>query len=80
LLHPETMDPRSSRFHLIASLSHALDLTEGQAKGHAVRACLVGMEMAEALELPSEARTDLFYAILLKDAGGRVVRKRRPRG
>lgn len=70
MLNAEAMDPRSSRSHLIASLSHALDLTEGQAKGHAVRACLVGMEMAEALELPSQARTDLFYAILLKDAGG----------
>ena len=30
---------------LIGSLSHALDLTEGQPKGHCVRACWIGVHV-----------------------------------
>jgi HD-GYP domain-containing protein (c-di-GMP phosphodiesterase class II) len=54
---------------VVAALSHALDLTEGQPQGHAVRTCLIGMRIASELDLSSESRSALFYALLLKDAG-----------
>jgi putative nucleotidyltransferase with HDIG domain len=54
---------------VIGSLSYALDIVEGQPPGHALRSCLIGMRLAEELELDARARSDLFYALLLKDAG-----------
>src|SRR3954449_2994187 len=54
---------------LIGALSYALDLTEGEPPGHAVRSCLIGMRLAEELRLDPVTRSDLFYALLLKDAG-----------
>jgi HD-GYP domain-containing protein (c-di-GMP phosphodiesterase class II) len=54
---------------VIGALSYALDLTEGEPPGHAVRSCLIGMRLAEELRLDPEERSDLFYALLLKDAG-----------
>ena len=54
---------------LISALSLALDLTEGQPMGHAVKSCLLGMRIAEILKLSVEQRSDLYYALLLKDAG-----------
>lgn len=54
---------------VLAALSFALDLTEGQPMGHALRACLIGMRIGERLGLPLERRRDLYYALLLKDAG-----------
>jgi HD-GYP domain-containing protein (c-di-GMP phosphodiesterase class II) len=68
---PPTLDTAASYrlSEVIGALSHALDLTEGQPVGHSQRSCMIGMEMADRLSLPSEVRRDLFYAILLKDAG-----------
>ena len=54
---------------LIAGLSSALDLAEGEPPGHARRSCLIGMRLADALGLAADTRSDLFYALLLKDAG-----------
>jgi HD-GYP domain-containing protein (c-di-GMP phosphodiesterase class II) len=54
---------------LIGALSYALDVTEGEPPGHAVRSCLIGMRLADELGLGAGARSDLFYALLLKDAG-----------
>ena len=54
---------------VIGALSYALDITEGQPAGHAVRSCMIGMRIAEQLDLPARDRSDLFYALLLKDAG-----------
>ena len=54
---------------VLSGLSHALDLTEGQARGHAERSCLIGMRLAAALDLDEATRSSLFYALLLKDAG-----------
>ncbi|TWT77318.1 Cyclic di-GMP phosphodiesterase response regulator RpfG [Posidoniimonas polymericola] len=54
---------------LVAALSYALDITEGQPAGHAARTCLIGMRLAELLGLPVADRSDLFYALLLKDLG-----------
>lgn len=54
---------------LVGALTHALDLTEGQPRGHAARTCLIGMRVALELGLPAQDRSDLYYALLLKDAG-----------
>ncbi len=54
---------------VIAALSRALDLAEGVPQGHALRTCWIGMALAEALELPAPVRHDLYYSLLLKDAG-----------
>lgn len=53
----------------ISALSHALDITEGQPIGHAVRSCLIGMRLAEEINFPVAHRGALYYALLLKDAG-----------
>lgn len=54
---------------LIGSLSHALDITEGQPKGHCVRACWIGMHIGMELGLGEAALRDLYYTLLLKDLG-----------
>ena len=51
------------------ALSHALDLTEGQPLGHSQRSCMLALAIADRMGLESEDRRDLFYAVLLKDAG-----------
>lgn len=59
-----------SRLSLIAALSRALDVTEGQPLGHSVRTCWLGMHIARAAYWPEASDDDaLFYAMLLKDAG-----------
>jgi HD-GYP domain-containing protein (c-di-GMP phosphodiesterase class II) len=54
---------------VVAALSHALDITEGQPIGHAERCCRIGVRLGEAIGLPAPSRSALFYALLLKDAG-----------
>jgi HD-GYP domain-containing protein (c-di-GMP phosphodiesterase class II) len=54
---------------IVRGLSHALDITEGEAPGHAARTCVIGMRLARELGLDAQSRSDLFYALLLKDAG-----------
>jgi HD-GYP domain-containing protein (c-di-GMP phosphodiesterase class II) len=54
---------------ILTGLSQALDMTEGHPHGHAARSCLIGMRLADIIGLPEERRPDLFYALLLKDAG-----------
>jgi putative nucleotidyltransferase with HDIG domain len=54
---------------VLAGLSHALDLTEGHPRGHAARTARIGIRIADALRLPAADRTELLYALLLKDAG-----------
>jgi putative nucleotidyltransferase with HDIG domain len=54
---------------VIGALSYALDVTEGQPPGHSLRSCLIGMRLAEEIGLDARSRSDLFYALLLKDAG-----------
>ncbi|HEY0760586.1 MAG TPA: HD domain-containing phosphohydrolase [Acidisarcina sp.] len=54
---------------IVSALSFALDLTEDAVPGHAVRSCLLGMQMANALGLREGKRADLYYALLLKDIG-----------
>jgi putative nucleotidyltransferase with HDIG domain len=54
---------------LLAALSTALDLTEGQIAGHAVRTCFLAMRVADGMGFDDETLADLFYAAMLKDAG-----------
>lgn len=63
-----TLD-RVSVGDVIAALSHALDVTEGQAPGHALRCCLIGMAIGKKLGLTGDAAGDLYYTLLLKDLG-----------
>ena len=54
---------------ILSALSFALDLTEGAVPGHALRSCVLGMRLAEELDLPDSQRASLYYALLLKDIG-----------
>ena len=54
---------------VIAALSYALDLTEGQPEGHSARSCLLGMKIARELKLNAADSSALFYGLLLKDLG-----------
>lgn len=54
---------------ILAALSQALDLTEGQPAGHSARSCAIGMKLAQITGLDTAQQSDLFYALLMKDAG-----------
>lgn len=54
---------------VLAALSRALDLTEGQPLGHSVRSCVIGMRLGQAIGLSEDELGALYYALLLKDAG-----------
>jgi putative nucleotidyltransferase with HDIG domain len=54
---------------IISALSYALDLTEGQPMGHSVRACMIGMRLGQQIGMSQADQADLYYALLLKDAG-----------
>ncbi len=54
---------------VLSALSYALDLTEGQAPGHTLRSCVIGMRLGEEVGLSADDRSALYYALLLKDAG-----------
>jgi putative nucleotidyltransferase with HDIG domain len=67
-----TAEPRPQAFRraeLLGALSYALDLTEGQPQGHCIRCCWIGTRIGEALNLPAEMLSDLYYTLLLKDLG-----------
>lgn len=65
----ESTQEQVSLGEVVASLSHALDLTEGQPLGHAMRTCVIGMRIAGELQLSSTEKSSLYYALLMKDAG-----------
>lgn len=54
---------------IIGALSHALDLTEGQPPGHCQRCCWIGFHVGRELGLGEYALGELYYTLLLKDAG-----------
>ncbi len=54
---------------IMAALSVALDITQGNNPGHCMRTALVGMRLAEELRLGTADASALFYALLLKDLG-----------
>src|SRR5690606_6515621 len=59
----------TSLAELLASLSYALDLTEGQPLGHTVRSAHIGLRLADELGLDAAQRNALYYTLLLKDSG-----------
>ncbi|TPE47516.1 HD-GYP domain-containing protein [Maribrevibacterium harenarium] len=54
---------------LMLSLTTALDMTEGQPPEHCIRCCWIGMNIGQRLGLDEKQRYDLFFTLLLKDAG-----------
>ncbi|MEZ5420790.1 MAG: hypothetical protein R2708_26075, partial [Vicinamibacterales bacterium] len=66
---PVAVDPAVPVMDVIAGLSRALDVTEGHPVGHAARSCVIGMRLGRACGLDETALSDLFHALLLKDAG-----------
>ena len=54
---------------ILAALSQALDLTEGQPAGHCLRATYIGMHVGRAMGLPQLQMWELYYTIMLKDLG-----------
>jgi HD-GYP domain-containing protein (c-di-GMP phosphodiesterase class II) len=60
---------RVSLSEVLSALSCAFDLTEGAPAGHTMRACLIGMRIAESVQMDAGERSALYYALLLKDAG-----------
>jgi putative nucleotidyltransferase with HDIG domain len=66
----QSLPVRPTLADLISGLSYGLDLAQGQPMGHAVRSCLIGLRIAEELRLPQAGKSCLYYAGLLKDAGG----------
>ncbi|MDN2697760.1 HD domain-containing protein [Janthinobacterium sp. SUN073] len=54
---------------LIAALSQALDITEGQPEGHCIRCCWIGMHVGRELGMADEDLWNLYYTLLLKDLG-----------
>ena len=59
--------PSISFSAIISALSFAIDLTEGAVPGHALRTCVLGMRIANAIELPLDQATALHRALMLKD-------------
>ncbi|QJC56351.1 3'3'-cGAMP-specific phosphodiesterase 3 [Polaromonas vacuolata] len=54
---------------IIAALSQALDMTEGQPEGHCVRCCWIGMHVAREIGMSEAEQWELYYTLLLKDLG-----------
>jgi len=54
---------------LLGALSHALDITEGQPRGHCVRCCWIGIHVGRQIGLSDAQLSDLYYTLLLKDLG-----------
>lgn len=54
---------------IIGAFTYALDLTEGQPEGHCLRCCWIGMQVGRTIGLPEASLGELYYALLLKDAG-----------
>ncbi|MEO1525959.1 MAG: HD domain-containing phosphohydrolase [Planctomycetota bacterium] len=54
---------------VLSALSVALDITQGLPQGHSMRSAIIGMRIAEEINLAQSDRSALFYALLLKDLG-----------
>ena len=67
--HTSATAVRVPMSEVLAAMSRALDLTEGQPLGHSIRTCMIGMELGRAMGLNEYQLSELYYALLLKDAG-----------
>lgn len=52
---------------IISALTFAIDLTEDSVPGHALRTCVLGMRIADAIQLPVKQQASLHSASMLKD-------------
>ncbi len=50
---------------ILAAFSLATDLGTGKSMGHAIRACYLGMQIADELRLSMLEKTELYYSFLL---------------
>jgi HD-GYP domain-containing protein (c-di-GMP phosphodiesterase class II) len=66
---PVTSEAQIRTSEILSALSYALDLTEGQAMGHTVNSCMLGMRLAELVKMADDDRSDLYFALLTKDVG-----------
>ena len=66
---PAPADDRMRLSEIIGALSFALDLTEGQPPGHSMRCAWIGMHIGQVLRMDPDRLSDLYYTLLLKDAG-----------
>ena len=64
---PAGVEVRSGE--LFAALSLALDLGTGEPLEHALRTCLIGLELADRLSLPDDERRDVYHLSLLHSIG-----------
>ncbi len=63
------MEQTPSKASILATLSQALDLVEGQVEGHANRTALLALRLGTDLGLKVEELEDLYFAAVLKDSG-----------
>jgi HD-GYP domain-containing protein (c-di-GMP phosphodiesterase class II) len=61
--------PQVRLAELIAALSLGVDLGFGQPMEHVLRQCLIGLRLAERLELDEETRAVVYYTALLVNVG-----------
>jgi len=66
---PSPSSDRLRMAEIVSALTYALDMTEGQSPGHAVRCCWIGQLIGEQLGLSQAQSWELYYALLLKDLG-----------
>jgi len=66
---PSSMNDQLLLSEVIGAFSYALDLTEGQPPGHCLRSCWIGVHVGKELGLDQSTLWDLYYTLLLKDAG-----------
>jgi HD-GYP domain-containing protein (c-di-GMP phosphodiesterase class II) len=59
----------ASTGEILAALSKALDMVEGQPPGHAFRTSRIAHEIAGQLQLSPNQQVDAFFACLIKDSG-----------
>ena len=68
LMSSRSQTPSEISFsEIISALTFAIDLTAGAVAGHALRTCILGMKIADALELPITQQASLHSASMLKD-------------
>jgi len=65
----QTTDSQLQLSEVISALSYALDLTEGQPPGHCIRCCWIGFHIGVEYGLSQDELWELYYTLLLKDAG-----------
>lgn len=63
------VDIRPTKGSILAALSLALDLVEGQPEGHSLRTCRIAIRIGRDAGLDDTQLNHLFYAALLKDTG-----------